>query len=63
LFSVAVAASAVLVLGASTDWVPWLLSVGSFVGGLLCRQLILVPLRRAENMTTREHQPAEVVAP
>ncbi len=41
--SLAITAFVVLTLQASTDWVPWLLSVGSIVGGLLCRQVILRP--------------------
>lgn len=41
--SLVITAGAVLALHASTDWVPWLLSVGSIFGGLLCRQVILRP--------------------
>ncbi len=35
-----------LVLDIPGSWAPWLISVGSFVGGVLCRTYVLVPLRR-----------------
>jgi hypothetical protein len=50
LASVTLVAIGVGVLSLPIDWVPWLLSVGSFVGGLLCRQLLLKPLVRRESM-------------
>jgi O-antigen/teichoic acid export membrane protein len=39
--SLLLVAGSLLLLGADPDLVPWMLSVGSFVGGLLCRQVLL----------------------
>ena len=51
-------ATVVLVLGGSPDAAPWLLAGGSFVGGLLCRQLLLQPL----TATPATRTPREVTA-
>lgn len=45
--ALALVALVVPVLGGSPDAAPWLLAGGSFVGGLLCRQLLLQPLTTA----------------
>lgn len=44
--SVALVALVVLGLGADADWAPWLLSCGSFAGGWLLRQRVLLPAAR-----------------
>jgi hypothetical protein len=39
--SLALAAALILGVGVDTFWIPWMLSIGSFVGGLLCRQILM----------------------
>jgi O-antigen/teichoic acid export membrane protein len=39
--SLALVALLLLVLNVDSQWMPWLLSTGSFLGGLMCRQLVL----------------------
>jgi O-antigen/teichoic acid export membrane protein len=39
--SLALAAGLILAVGVGTSWIPWILSVGSFVGGLLCRRILM----------------------
>jgi hypothetical protein len=42
--SLLVVAVALLVVGAPSSAAPWLLAVGSFAGGALCRRVLLLPL-------------------
>ena len=39
--SLALVTALILGLGIDTSWVPWILSIGSFVGGLLCRRILM----------------------
>jgi O-antigen/teichoic acid export membrane protein len=39
--SLALAAALVLGVGVGTFWIPWMLSIGSFVGGFLCRRILM----------------------
>jgi O-antigen/teichoic acid export membrane protein len=39
--SLALAAVLILGVGVGTFWMPWMLSIGSFVGGFLCRQILM----------------------
>jgi O-antigen/teichoic acid export membrane protein len=41
LLSLGLVALLVVAFGVSTSWTPWLLSTGSFVGGILCRQWLI----------------------
>ncbi|WP_345215722.1 hypothetical protein [Georgenia halophila] len=49
--ALSLAAVMLIGFGAATEIAPWLLSIGSFVGGLLCRQLLLRPRVRDETTT------------
>jgi hypothetical protein len=48
LLSLGLVAGLLFGLAVPTEWTPWLLSVGSFFGGLLCRQWLLRPALRPE---------------
>jgi O-antigen/teichoic acid export membrane protein len=45
--SLGLAALLVVGIGIDTAWTPWLLSVGSFIGGILCRQWLVRSHERA----------------
>ena len=51
LLSIALVVTAVMLVGTSPYWMPTLLAVGSFVGGLLCRNLLVRPLVCPERAT------------
>lgn len=44
LLSLALAAVAIWGFDVDAQWLPWLLSVGSFAGGWVCRQILLKPV-------------------
>lgn len=48
LASVGIAYAGVTLLSLSINWVPMLLSVGSFAGGIFCRQFLLKPMVQIE---------------
>jgi hypothetical protein len=48
LLSLGLVAALVLLAGLDFGWTPWLLSAGSFAGGLWCRQVLLRPSAFAE---------------
>jgi O-antigen/teichoic acid export membrane protein len=61
--ALAVTALAVLVWGMPFVWVPWVLAGGSFIGGYLCRRLLLVPRVSQPIAPIRSEFRSSVVAP
>ena len=47
--SLTIVAVLLLLLDVGSEWMPWLLSLGSFLGGLMCRRIIV----KAEPMPTK----------
>ncbi len=42
----------VMAMGVAPIWTPWLLSIGSFIGGVLCRQVLLRPAARSARLVS-----------
>ncbi len=61
LVSVGLVAAGIGLLSIPVDWAPWLLSVGSFAGGLFCRQLLLSPMATAEDSGGRPEQAGDSI--
>ncbi len=51
LVSLVLVTVALILCGLPAAWVPWLLSAGNLLGGLLCRQVLLKPIQRESEIS------------
>jgi O-antigen/teichoic acid export membrane protein len=56
-------ALAVLAMGMPFSWVPWVLSAGSFLGGYLCRTLLLTPMASGAGVPAQSEPLTPAVSP